>query len=496
MREFSHRAASALKSNCRHLPHRLAGYGIFIIALMVQFCLHSAAFSADAPRRPNIVFILADDLGVFDLGCYGQQKIRTPSIDTLAAGGMRFTQFYTGNAVCAPSRCVLMTGKHAGHAFVRDNKSVKPEGQWPIPADTVTIAKLLKEKGYATGAAGKWGLGNMESTGNPLKQGFDMFFGYNCQGHAHNHYPSWLWKNGEKIKLEGNTDSDTGKTYSHDLMEAECLSFIKANKEKPFFLYVPFTIPHLALQVPEDSLNEYKGKWEETPYKGKAYRPHDHPRAAYAAMVTRMDRSVGRIMELLKELKLDDNSIVFFSSDNGAIDAYAGTDAKFFGSIGPFRGMKGSLYEGGIRTPFIARWPGKIKAGATNDLIGHFEDVLPTLCDICGTDEPNDIDGLSILPTLIGNGVQKKHEFFYWEFSSYGGQQAVRMGDWKAVRQGLGKGKIVTELYNLKDEIGEKNNLADKQPEIVAKLEKIMKDQHVASKDFPLPAIDGKVEKK
>lgn len=449
--------------------------------------------SVAAPaEKPNIVFILADDLGVFDLGCYGQQKIRTPNIDKLSAGGMRFTQFYAGSAVCAPSRCVLMTGKHSGHGFVRNNRSVKPEGQWPIPADTVTVAKLLRAKGYATGAAGKWGLGPMDSTGSPLKQGFETFFGYNCQAHAHNFYPSWLWKNDKKIELEGNSDGDTGKTYSHDLMEGEALAFIKANKDKPFFLYLPFTIPHLALQVPEDSLNDYKGKWEETPYRGKAYRPHDHPRAAYAAMISRMDRSVGRILEALKQYRLDDNTIVFFSSDNGAIDAYAGTDAKFFGSLGPFRGMKGSLYEGGIRTPFIVSWPGKIKPGTTTQLPGYFADVLPTLCEIAGIEPPKDIDGVSLTPTLFAKGDQKKHAFLYWEFPGYGGQQAVRAGDWKAVRQALAKGKILTELYDLKGDIEEKNDLAAKHPDIVAKLEKIMKEQHTPSADFPLQTIDGK----
>jgi arylsulfatase len=461
--------------------------GLLPVAI-VLFTLSTAV--AEEPRQPNIVFILADDLGMYELGCYGQTKIRTPSIDKLATEGMRFTQFYTGNAVCAPSRCCLMTGKHPGHAFIRDNRSVMPEGQYPIPADTVTLAKLLKARGYATGATGKWGLGPMDSTGDPLKQGFDHFFGYNCQGHAHNYYPSWLWKDHEKIKLEGNTDGDTGKTYSHDLMEAYALDFVKENKEKPFFLYVPFTIPHLALQVPDDSLAEYKDKWEETPYTGKAYRPQKYPRAAYAAMVTRMDRSVGRIMERLKELKLDDNTLVVFSSDNGPIGGYAGTDTKFFGSLGPFRGMKGSLYEGGIRTPFIARWPGKIKAGSTSDLVAAFWDVLPTLTEIAGAETPKEIDGLSIAPTLLGKGEQKKHDFFYWEFPSYGGQQAVRQGDWKAVRQNLTKGKGETELYNLADDIGEKNNLAAKQPEIVAKLEKIMKEQHTPSKVFPLKGVD------
>jgi len=444
---------------------------------------------------PNIIFILADDLGSFELGCYGQKKIKTPSIDELAAGGMRFTQFYTGNAVCAPSRCVLMTGLHAGHAQVRNNIAQKPEGQWPIAADTQTIAKLLKAKGYATGATGKWGLGNMESTGSPMKQGFDMFFGYNCQSHAHNHYPTWLWKNDKKITLEGNDGGDTGKTYSHDLMEQEALAFIKENKEKPFFLYMPFTISHLALQVPDDSLAEYKGKFPETPYSGKAYRPHATPRAAYAAMVTRMDRSVGRVAQLLKDLKIDDNTIVFFSSDNGPIHGLAGTDSVFFESLGPYRGMKGSLYEGGIRTPFIARWPGKIKPGSTTDQVGGFYDVLPTLCDVAGIDTPKGLDGISLLPTLLGKGDQKQHDFHYWEFPGYGGQQAVRAGDWKAVRQGLGKGKIITELYNLKDDIGEKNDLAAKHPEVVARLEAIMKEQHTPSADFPIAVLDGKKPK-
>lgn len=459
------------------------------LSLFVPVALAASLAAAD---KPNIIFILADDLGMYELGCYGQQKIRTPSIDKMAAEGMRFTQFYTGNAVCAPSRCVLLTGKHAGHAYIRSNSEVKPEGQQPIPADTITVAELLKAKGYATGATGKWGLGPMDSDGSPLKQGFDMFFGYNCQRHAHNHYPSWLWKNDKKVVLEGNNDGDTGKTYSHDEMEREGLDFIKANKDKPFFLYMPFTVSHLALQVPDDSLAEYKGKWEEIPYKGKAYRHHETPRACYAAMVTRLDRSVGRVIDLLKQLKLDENTIVFFSSDNGPIDKLAGTDSTFFGSLGNLRGMKGSLYEGGIRTPFIARWPGHIKAGTTSDLPAYFADVLPTLCEIAQSDTPKDIDGVSIVPTLLGKGEQKKHEFLYWEFSGYGGQQAVHMGDWKAVRQNLQKGLSATELYNLKDDPSEKTDLAAKNPEMLMKAEKIMKEQHVASMLFPIKGLDGK----
>jgi arylsulfatase len=333
----------------------------------------------------------------------------------------------------------------------------------------------------------------MVSTGNPLQQGFDMFFGYNCQAHAHNHYTSWLWKNNEKIKLEGNNDGDTGKTYSHDLMEAEALEFVKANKAKPFFLYLPFTISHVAVQVPEDSLNEYKGKWEDPPYKGdKGYRPHAHPRAAYAGMVTRMDRSVGRIVDLLKQLDLENDTIVFFSSDNGPTHNVGGADSTFFESAGKSRGLKGSLYEGGIRTPFIARWPGQIKSGAISDYVGMFCDILPTLSDIAGAEIPKGIDGLSIAPTLFEKGDQKKHEFLYWEFPGYGGQQAVRMGEWKAVRQNMNKGKIVTELYNLKEDAGEKNNLAAHHQDIVAKLERIMVDEHTPSKVFPIKVLDGK----
>src|SRR5262245_47880549 len=353
---------------------------------------------ATAADRPNIVFILADDLGWGDLGCYGQMKIRTPSIDKLAAEGMRFTQAYAGNAVCAPSRCCLMTGKHPGHAYIRDNRQWKPDVQWsgqvPIPEDTVALPGLLKAKGYATGAMGKWGLGSPENSGDPGKQGIDYFFGYYCQAHAHNHYPQYVWRNGEKVPLEGNDGSATGKQYTQDLFEAEALKFVRDHKDGPFFRCLPFTVPHLALQVPDDSLAEYKGKFPETPYRGKQYQPHDTPRAAYAAMVTRMDRTVGRVMDVLKELKLDDNTLVMFSSDNGAIDAFAGTDAKFVGAIGNLRGMKGSLYEGGIRTPLIARWPGRIKPGTTSDLPVAFWDLLPTLSAAAGIKAPSGIDGL------------------------------------------------------------------------------------------------------
>lgn len=458
--------------------------------LLLSVCLASPIAAAE--RAPNIIFILADDLGYAELGCYGQKKIRTPHLDKMAAEGLRFTQFYAGNAVCAPSRCVFMTGKHAGHAYIRDNREIKPEGQEPLPSDTVTISRLLKARGYATAAVGKWGLGGPGSTGEPGKLGFDLFFGYLCQRHAHNHYPSYLRRNDKKVDLEGNTDADTGKQHSHDLFEAEALAFIRAHKDKPFFLYVPFTIPHVALQVPEDSLKEYAGKWDDPPYKGgKGYRPHATPRAAYAAMVTRMDRSVGRILELLKKLDLDEKTLVMFSSDNGPTHGgVGGSDSEFFASAGPLRGLKGSLYEGGSRVPGIARWPGTIKAGRTSDLPVAFYDVLPTLCKVAGAETPKDTDGISFLPTLLGKGEQARHPFLYWEFPSYGGQQAVRMGDWKGVRQGMQKGNLDIQLFDLGKDIGEKNNVADKNPEVVKRIQKIMEENHTPSKLFPLKGID------
>lgn len=452
------------------------------------------ATAAEKPRLPNIVFILADDLGYAELGCYGQKKIRTPRIDQMAKEGLRFTQNYCGSPVCAPSRCCLMTGKHGGHAWVRDNRTIGKEGQTPIPKDEVTIAEVLKKQGYATGAMGKWGLGPPGTEGDPINQGFDLFFGFNCQGHAHNHYPTYLWRNDKKETIEGNDGGDTGKTHAHDLFEKEALAFLRANKEKPFFLYLPVTIPHVAIQVPEDSLAEYKGKWDDPPYDGKkGYRPHPAPRAGYAAMVTRMDRTVGRVLDLIKELGLEENTLVLFSSDNGPTHGGAGgSDSAFFESAGPFRGLKGDVYEGGIRVPLIARWPGKIKPGITEQVV-YFPDMLPTLAEVAGAgkDVPKDVDGVSILPTLLGQAdKQKQHDYLYWEFNGYGGQQAVRMGDWKAVRRAMHKGNKTIELYNLKDDVAEKTDVAEKNPEVMAKIEKILKEAHTPSKLWPNKVID------
>ncbi len=462
------------------------------------FCCAVIVFASDLctaePRRPNVVLILCDDLGYSELGCYGQQRIRTPNIDRMAREGMRFTQYYSGSPVCAPSRCVLLTGKHSGHAAVRNNKEVRPEGQHPLPKSEVTLAELLQTAGYRTAAIGKWGLGPPGTEGDPLSQGFDSFFGYNCQRHAHNHFPTYLYRNHERVPLEGNDGGDTGRQYSQDLFEREAVSVIGANDARPFFLYLAFTIPHLALQVPADSLAEYKGKWDDPAYTGgKGYRPHAHPRAAYAAMITRMDRSVGRIIDRLDELGLSDNTLVLFTSDNGpTYNRLGGSDSAFFRSAAGFRGLKGSVYEGGIRVPLIARWPTKINAGTTRSLVCAAYDLLPTVCEIAGVEQPDAVDGLSIVPTLLSRGDQKMHESLYWEFPAYGGQQAVRLGNWKGVRQRLAQGRDKIELYNLKNDAAEKNDVGDKHPDVVAKIGAIMTREHRPSSDFPLPAVDAK----
>lgn len=466
------------------------------LACAAALALGPAARAADAPRPPNIVLVVADDLGCFELGCYGQTKIKTPNIDRLAAGGARFTRFYAGNAVCAPSRCALMTGMHMGHASVRNNREAKPEGQFPIRKTDVTVADVLKQKGYACGAMGKWGLGMWDTDGSPLKHGFDLFFGYNCQRHAHSHYPTYLYRNDRRIELKEN-DGKTGTKYTHDLFEEEALAFIGANRARPFFLYLPFTVPHVAVQVPDDALNEYKGQLGADPaYDGKkGYQPHPAPRAAYAAMVTRMDRTVGRVADKLKELKLDGNTLVLFTSDNGPTHNVGGADSDFFASAGGLRGLKGSLYEGGIRVPFVAYMPGRIRPGTTHAEPLYFPDVLPTLCEFAGAPVPKGIDGLSFRPLLDGE-QQPAHEFLYWEFPGYGGQQAARAGEWKAVRQNLSKGAIRTELYNLAKDEAEKDDVAAKFPDVVARLEKLMAAQHVPNPEFPLPAVDPAPKKK
>ena len=433
--------------------------------------------SASAVDYPNVVYILADDLGYGEFGCYGQTKIRTPHLDGLAREGMRFTQHYSGAPVCAPARCVLMTGKHSGHATIRDNLEHQPEGQAPIFDRDVTLAEVLKSRGYATGCFGKWGLGFPGSEGDPLRQGFDRFFGYNCQRQAHNFYPRYLWSDDQKVELEGNDRKATGAHYSHDLIEREALAFIREHRNEPFFCFVPFTIPHLALQVPDASLNEYVGRWDETPYTGKSYLKHETPRAAYAAMITHMDRSVGRILALLDELDLDEDTLVLFASDNGV--THLGPDQvdyAFFESAGGLRGFKGSVYEGGIRVPLIARWRGSIEAGAVSDHVSAFHDVLPTLAELADAELPDGIDGLSFLPTLLGNDDrQAQHTALVWDFPGYGGQLAVRMGRWKAMRRGLRKNPgAPLELYDLSKDPAESVDVAMRFPDVARHLAETM----------------------
>jgi len=468
--------------------------------------------TAKSARLPNILFILADDLGWAELGCYGQEKIQTPNLDRLAGAGMRFTRHYSGSPVCAPSRCVLMTGRHPGHAFVRNNREVKPEGQLPLPAAEVTLAELLKRRGYACGAFGKWGLGPPGSTGDPLKQGFKRFFGYNCQRHAHNYYPTYLWDDGKRIKL-GNASDVTGHgklakgadpddpasyakfrgdDYAPKRIADQVLAFIRANRGRPFFAYYPTVIPHLALQVPDKELRPYLGKWQETPFNGQGgYVPHPTPRAAYAAMISYLDKQVGRALALLDELGLADDTIVVFTSDNGAT-YLKDVDYRFFESVGPLRGLKGSIYEGGIRVPAIVRWPGRVSGGAVSGRITGFEDWMPTLLELIGSPEatPTRADGVSFAATLLGHR-QPPRAFLYREFAGYGGQQALWRGPWKAVRRNLGKGKIKTELYNLDADAGESKDVAASNPDVVARLEKIMASQHEPSKEFPIKALDG-----
>jgi arylsulfatase A-like enzyme len=438
----------------------------------------AAAPLAAAPQKPggppNIVFIMADDLGWRDLSCYGQDKFRTPHIDRLAAEGTRFTDAYSGCTVCAPSRSVLMTGFHMGHTSVRSNP-----GGVPLLAGDVTVASLLKSAGYATGGFGKWGLGDVGTDGVPGKHGFDEFFGYLHQVHAHFYYPEYLIRNEQKFPLPGNLNKQR-TTYSHDVIVEQALNFVRSHKDRPFFCYMPLTIPHWELLVPEDSLAPFRGKFPETPFidaRGH-YANQEHAHAAYAGMITRMDRDVGRLMSLLKELNLDDKTIVFFTSDNGPALPIRNDD--YFRSKGPMRGHKQNFYEGGIRVPMVVRWPGKVPRRAVSRHPWYFPDFLPTAAELAGFRPPSGIDGLSMAPALFGRKAPV-HEFMYWELPRYDGKtgtfrkeipmQAVRMGEWKAVRPEPG-GPL--ELYNLRKDIGETTNVADHNPKIMARIQEYL----------------------
>ena len=444
-------------------------------------------------RKPNIVLIMADDLGWQEIGVMGQKKIRTPNIDNLAIKGMRFNQFYSGSAVCAPSRCNLITGKHGGHAYIRNNREIKNKGdifggQLPLPEGEIGLAKILKSVGYTTGCFGKWGLGAVGTTGDPLNQGFDRFYGYNCQRHAHNLYPKYLVNDQENELLPGNTRSNTGEIYAPQRIADEMLEFVSKNKKQPFFLYYPTVLPHLPLQAPKEDIEEYKGLWPETPYNGRSYQPHPTPRACYAAMISFLDKQIGRLMALLKNLNLDRNTIVMFTSDNGSTHLRSQVDYDFFDSVGPLRGLKGSLYEGGIRVPFIAHWPGKIRSDQQSDHLAANYDLLATIAEIVDVQTTMDTDGTSFLPLLLGKTEdQKIPPYLFWDFAGYGGQMAVRMGKWKGLKRGLRKkNKVTLELYNLEEDIGETNNVTSQHPEIAAKIEQIILRERVmpTTKEF------------
>lgn len=425
------------------------------------------ATALSQPARPNIIFILADDLGWGELGCYGSDKIKTPNIDRLAAEGMRFTAAYCGTSVCAPSRAALMTGLHMGHNPIRANREIKPEGQMPLPDGTVTVAQLLKDAGYKTGTTGKWGLGFPGSGSEPTERGFDYNFGYNCQREAHSYYPKHLWRNKERVPLDG-------KTYSHDLIADDTLKWVRtqAGQPQPFFLYLAFTIPHAQYEVPD--LGIYADKdWPDVEKR-------------IASMVTRMDASIGQLLAVLKQTGADKNTLVFFASDNGAMDPYKGHTLEFFDSNGPWRGFKRGMYEGGLRVPAIAWWPGKIKAGQVNDTPWAFWDFLPTAADVAGAKLPKNFktDGLSLKPLLLGKRLPKR-QYLYWELHEQYFQQAIRAGDWKLLRPSINE---PYELYNLKSDPAEQHNVAAQQPAVVQRLTALMQSARTDSPDWPIKA--------
>jgi len=444
-------------------------------------------------KKPNVIYIMADDLGFGDPSCYGQEKFNTPNIDRIAQEGIIFTQHYAGSTVCAPSRSVLMTGLHTGHTPSRGNRQHGPIGQFPIPDSSFTVAELFKDAGYITGAYGKWGLGSVFNEGNPQKQGFDHFFGHFCQGYAHRYYPEFLWDDGEKIMLN---NKDSLRDYSGDIIHEEALKFINQYKDSSFFLYLPYTIPHAELILPEDEVFESnRGKYlPEKKFQGNDYfsedfRPfgyasQDEAHAAFVSMVQRLDRYVGEVISALEDAGITNNTLIMFTSDNGPHQE-AGGDPNYFNSNGGLRGIKRDLYEGGIRVPFIARWPEAIKKGTQTSHLSSFSDFLPTMADLLDYDSSIKTDGISYLPTFLGKDNQKQHEFLYWEFHEQGGKQAVRMSKWKAVRLNVQENpEAPIELYNLEKDPSETKDIAEKHPEIIKECKLIMEKEHIKSDDF------------
>lgn len=487
---------------------RLAALTISFAAAMAAHLVCLQPVNAESGKRPNIIFIMADDLGYGDLGCYGQQLIKTPRLDRMAREGVRFRQFYAGCTVCAPSRSVLMTGQHMGRTFVRGNAGADLSIQ-SLRKPDVTVAEVLKSAGYATALCGKWGLGDDQpnNQGLPNDQGFDFFYGYLNQVHAHNYYPEFLWRNTKRVKLRNEvTQSPRAYAgfrggyatkrvdYSHDLVVDQALQFVKANRDGPFFLYIPLTIPHANNEGTRGT-----GDGQEVPdhgiYKDKPWPKQDK---GQAAMITRMDRDIGRLLDLLGELRIDDKTVVMFTSDNGPHDE-GGHNTERFVPSGPLRGMKRDLYEGGIRVPLIARWPQHIPAGQTSDHLGYFGDLMATACELSGGREPENCNSISFLPAMLGEPNQPAHKYLYWEFYERGGKQAIRYGKWKAVRMPMFTGEI--ELFDLSQDLGESQDIAGEHPEIVEQVAAMMKDAHQphpnwkprgkASKNQPRPG-DGK----
>lgn len=489
-----------------------------VLALLSMLLPLLPAFLTAAETKPNIVFILADDLGWAEIGCYGQTKIPTPHVDRLATEGVRFTQHYSGAPVCAPSRCVLMTGRHLGHAEVRGNLAARSrlpefnEGQYPLTAAAVTFPQLLQRAGYKTGAMGKWGLGPVGSTGEPNHKGFDLFFGYNCQSIAHSFYPPHLWRNSEKIVInerpipgharqpEGEVKLEDwiGETYAPKLMIAEAEKFIREHADGPFFLYLPFTEPHVAMHPPRESVEKFPVEWDAQVYRGlNGYLPHPRPRAGYAAMISDLDGYVGRVLAALEETGVSDRTLVIFTSDNGATHErpgepafhVGGADPKFFNSTADLRGYKGSVHEGGIRVPMVARWPGRIPPGSVNDTPSYFADWFPTLCDVAGVTKPEGLDGESLVSVLTGREkTLATRKPLIWVFPEYGGQVALRLGDFKLVRKNL-KTRMPGpwEVYDLSRDRGETNDHAADHADLIARAEEILRREVSENEIFPLP---------
>jgi uncharacterized sulfatase len=462
-----------------------------VVVVAIVLALAPASPAAEA-RRPNILLILADDLGYGDLGCYGQELIRTPYLDRMASEGLRFTQFYAGSTVCAPSRCVLMVGQHTGRCSVRGNADKYRQS---LTEQDFTVAELLKREGYVTAVIGKWGLGEEDTPGHPHRKGFDYFYGFLNQTHAHNYYPEFVWRNWEQVRLR-NVLLRQGKPYEqlgagiaekkldyvHDLFTQEALAFIRQHRDQPFFLYLAYTIPHANNEATRET-----GDGQEVPDYG-IYVQYDwpNPDKGQAAMITRMDADVGRILDLLKELGIAERTLVLFSSDNGP-HREGGQNFERFRPAGPLRGLKRDLYEGGIRVPLIAWWPGTIPPGTASDHVGYFGDFFATAAELVGVPVPEGLDSISFLPTLLGKSQeQKQHRYLYWEFYERGSSQAVRAGKWKAVRKPMIHGR--TELYDLEADLAESTDLAEQFPEVVVQMEAFMKEAHVPSDRWQVPS--------